>query len=558
MFTCSQCAAEYYISEKLRTLLATISLDVAPFPLPSLCQTCRRMRRHAWQNERSLYRRECSRTGKRIVSVYSPDKPFPVYHHDIWASEEWNATDYGRRYDPTRSFFDQFHELQCVVPRKSINLYGCEGNCEFNNNLWRSKDTYLTFMSSECIDSYYNYASYTLRDCMDVWYSKEIELSYRIALGGKLYHCLFCERCDNSNDLLFCKRCRGCSHCFGCYGLRQKSYYLFNERVSKAEYERFLGTIHLGSYEALKVLREKVRAFFATLPQEAVVIDDFSEDCTGSFIDTSKNSEDCFSIVKAEDCASLFESARVKDCADLDFSYSSTLVYQANAGIGCYQCAFVDNAIECRNSYYLSQCKNVEDSFGCLGLSRKRYCLLNTQYRKDDYMALRTQVVEQMRAAGEWGNFFPLRFSDFGYNETDGALLLPKTREEIDALGGRWADYVAPVGVSPEQIRSPASIPERIDEVTDAICDEVFLCAESGKPFRFIPQEIALYRRFGLALPRVHPLARYQELIATRGSISLSAARCAYCAQATDSVLPVGTAQLCCRSCFASWQGELN
>ena len=296
--TCKWCSKTFLITENFKSKLAKIAFEVGEIPLPTLCPACRRLGRHAWQNERSLYRRTCSKTGKKIVSVYSPDKSFPVYHYEVWSADETDSSLFGRDYDFGRSFSAQFHELQRVVPRKSINLYNCEENCEFNNNLWSSKNTYLTFMSSESIDSYYNYASYAMRDCMDVWYSKDMELCYRVALGGTLNNCHFCARCDNSSDLLFCTRCRSCSSCFGCYGLRHKSYHIFNRPVSKGEYEKFVADLNLGSHEALMRTSADVRRFVAGLPREAIIIDDFSENCSGSFIDKSHNCEDCYTVAR--------------------------------------------------------------------------------------------------------------------------------------------------------------------------------------------------------------------------------------------------------------------
>ena len=493
-----------------------------------------------------------------MVSVYSADKPFPVYHHQEWASDDWDATDYGRDYDFSRGFFEQFHELQQVVPRRSIHLIECEENCEYNNNLWRSKNTYLTFMSSECVDSYYNYASYAIRDCMDVWYSKDIELSYRVALGGKLYRCFFCERCDNSNDLYFCTRLRGCSSCFGCYGLTQKKYCIYNEQVTPEVYARFIADQKLGSFEGLRKAQNDVRKFFSTLPKEAVVIDDFSEDCTGNFIDRSKGCEECFGIVLVEDSMCLLESARVKDSLDLDFSYDMTFCYNANAAVGCNQSAFLDNCLTCHDLFYASLCQNTNSSFGCIGLQRKSHCLLNKQYSPEEFFALRSRVIEDMRARGEWGQFFPMQYSDFGYNETDGAILAPLSEEEAKALGARWVTLPLQATLKDREAEDVASIPDDIRDVDDSICKKAFRCPETGKIFSFIPEEIALSKRQGIALPRVHPSARYLELIGTRGPLYVKEVACTKCGVTTETAYPDDSRKVVCRPCFLEWKAGLS
>lgn len=77
-------------------------------PTPTLCPDCRQQRRILWRNERKLYKRNCDATGKQIISIYSPDKPYKVYDGKIWWSDSWDAMDYGRDFDFDRWFFEQF------------------------------------------------------------------------------------------------------------------------------------------------------------------------------------------------------------------------------------------------------------------------------------------------------------------------------------------------------------------------------------------------------------------------------------------------------------------
>src|SRR3989304_5531969 len=86
-------------------------------PLPTLCPEERQRRRLAFRNERKLYHRKCDFTGKEIISTYSPEKPYKVYDNDIWYSNKWNPLDYGRDFDFSRPFFQQFNELLIVVPK---------------------------------------------------------------------------------------------------------------------------------------------------------------------------------------------------------------------------------------------------------------------------------------------------------------------------------------------------------------------------------------------------------------------------------------------------------
>jgi hypothetical protein len=89
-------------------------------PSPTLCPDCRQQRRLSFRNERKLYKRKCDFSGKDIISIYSPDKPYKVYDQEIWWSDKWEALDYGKEFDFSRTAFEQFDELMKEVPRLAI------------------------------------------------------------------------------------------------------------------------------------------------------------------------------------------------------------------------------------------------------------------------------------------------------------------------------------------------------------------------------------------------------------------------------------------------------
>lgn len=89
-------------------------------PAPTLCPDCRQRRRLSFRNERNLYRRSCDASGKQIISIYSPDKPYKVYDQKIWRSDGWDPMSYGRAFDFSRSFTEQFGELMREVPKVGI------------------------------------------------------------------------------------------------------------------------------------------------------------------------------------------------------------------------------------------------------------------------------------------------------------------------------------------------------------------------------------------------------------------------------------------------------
>jgi len=56
--------------------------------------------------------------------------------------------------------------------------------------------------------------------------------------------------------------------------------------------------------------------------------------------------------------------------------------------------------------------------FGCIGLKRNEYCVLNRQYSKDEYKKTVLRLIEHMKKTGEYGEFFPIDISPFKCEDT--------------------------------------------------------------------------------------------------------------------------------------------
>jgi hypothetical protein len=78
--------------------------------------------------------------------MYSPDKKYRVYEQKFWWSDNWNPLDYGKDFDFSRPFFEQFDELYKKVPLISLWNINAE-NSEYNNNCFSLKDSYMSFNS---------------------------------------------------------------------------------------------------------------------------------------------------------------------------------------------------------------------------------------------------------------------------------------------------------------------------------------------------------------------------------------------------------------------------
>lgn len=407
-------------------------------PAPTLCPEERSRRRFVFRNERTLYSRQCDLCKKKIISIYSPDKKLTVYCQLCWWGDRWSAQDFGRDFDFSKPFFPQFHELLKIVPRYA--LYNVKSiNSDFCHQMLGNKNCYLCFVFKGCEDCLYLSHATNSKNCVDCRFIHECELCYECIEGKRLYNCSFCEYCQNGHDLYFCYDCRSCFFCFGCTNLRNKSYHIFNKPYSKEEYLKQLRGFNLKNPVELKKLQQKFEEIKRSVPHRATWNINV-ENSTGDNLDHTKNCHECYDAFEIEDCAYCIWIFKDKDCYDCYGIGDSELIYE---GIGCeevHRCRFNTFVTLSSDTDYSDSCFSSENLFGCVGMKRARYCILNKQYSGEEYKALRQKIIEHMRGTGEYGEFFPQELTPFCYNETIAQEDFPLTAGEALAKGFKWKD----------------------------------------------------------------------------------------------------------------------
>ncbi|MCX6807238.1 MAG: hypothetical protein NTZ80_00290 [Patescibacteria group bacterium] len=514
-------------------------------PHPTLCPDCRQQRRLAFRNERALYHRKCDLSGKQIISMYPLDKSFPVYAPDQWWSDKWNALEHGRDFNFDKPFFTQFSELMGNVPRMALGLVNVE-NSDYCNYTGDLKNCYLCFGSIFAEDCYYG-SPYYCKDCVDVLVTRDSQFCYECVDCEKLYECLFCQDCYNSNGLLYCYDCQGCNNCICCAGLRKASYCIFNNQLSKDEYEKqksFLGANH-GDLQKIKVSFEKVKASVI----RKFAIQQLCENSTGSYLTECQNVQESFYVRRARDSKYLMQTIDIKDSYDVNFMEESELIYDSFGAYRNYHNSFCNTVYESSNMLYCDWCMNsCSDCFGCIGLKHNQYCILNKQYQKDQYEALLPQIVERLKKSSEYGEFFPFSVSPFGYNETVAHEYFPLAEEEaMSSLGAKWKDddidnhYQGPKVI----------IPESAKDVSDEIIKQILTCDSCAKNYRLIPQELKFYRQMNIPVPRDCPNCRHKARLALRNPRHLWDRTCMKCGVGIKTTYaPERKEKVYCEKCY--------
>jgi hypothetical protein len=77
--------------------------------------------------------------------MYDPESTYKIFDQHIWRSDLRNPLDYGKDFDPGKTFFEQFNELMIDVPHSSMNVANSNINSEFTNYSVANKNVYLSF-----------------------------------------------------------------------------------------------------------------------------------------------------------------------------------------------------------------------------------------------------------------------------------------------------------------------------------------------------------------------------------------------------------------------------
>ncbi|MBI5621388.1 hypothetical protein HY933_00795 [Candidatus Falkowbacteria bacterium] len=148
---------------------------------------------------------------------------------------------------------------------------------------------------------------------------------------------------------------------------------------------------------------------------------------------------------------------------------------------------------------------------------------MNKQYSEAEYKKIVPKLVAKMKADGEYGEFFPVEYSPYGYNESTASEYYPLSREEVLAKGWRWQDDLP--GTRGQETLPPENISDTIQDVPATIEQEILAC-QCGKNYKLIPQEVVFYRQQNLPIPRFCPFCRHLERIALRNPRRLYHRQC--------------------------------
>lgn len=556
---CQSCQKDFTIDSEDFNFYEKIKV-----PPPTWCPHCRRMRRFAQTNENVLYKRTCDLTGKDIFSQYPAEVTFPVYDTDVWYGDKWDPYEYGMDFDETRPFFEQMLELQQKIPRMALVRQGKAINSPYAHRVSDPKDSYMAFRSSYPENCLYIYNAKFTKDCCDSAWIFDSELCYECVNVENCYNIKFCQEVKNCRDSAFLYACRNCSDCVGCVNLVNQKYYIFNKSYTKEEYEKTIKELRLNTAEGIAKMEKEFSEFRKKFPVKAVASIK-SEKVSGNWFSNCKNVTESFDCVDVKDGRHLFMVFGAEDCMDYyEWGNKAEQIYESvNCGLNIARLYFCNQCwMGASDLYYCNTCPGARNCFGCFGLKKGEYSILNKKYSKAEYEVLKEKVIKNMKEIPfidkrgvkyYFGENFPEMFSDSAYNETIANYHFPLSREEALARGYKWKDK------EKKDYRvtlTPKDLPETIGEVSDSILNEVIECeekdnGESTGAFRITQNELNFYRRMNLPIPKACFNIRHLRRMQKRPPLRTIKRNCSKCEVEVETVYDENYAPIIyCEKCY--------
>lgn len=479
-------------------------------PAPTLQPLERRRLRMTFRNERTLYTAVCAATKKPVLSIYAPSKGYTIYDFHYWHSDQWSGLAYGRDMDFSRPFFAQWRELFLAAPKMNlVNDSFCE-NSDYVNQAGGLKDCYMVFSGDSSEKCLYCHRIINAKECVDCELIVHSELCYGCINCKESYNLRYAEECISCRDSAFLVDCRDCTNCLGCFGLRHQQYQVFNQQLTKEEYEQRFAAYRLETMSGRDRFMQEFETWLGDRRGQ-VELNKGIENSRGIYLE---NTTDCFmgdACIDVERCAYVSTVFASKDCVDVDIWGRCELVYECvTVGDNANTVAFSsDTWGNVHDIWYCNLCTRSKHLFGCVSMKDAEYCILNKQYTKEEYEALVPRIIAYMKQTGEWGQFFPASLSPFGYNETIANEFFPLQKEEALAKGFSWYEEALPPAPSQGYTPEDDINVYRDATKTQELLAAVLVCAETGRPFKILPQELAFYLKMGIPVPRISHNARY-------------------------------------------------
>ncbi|MFH1405332.1 MAG: hypothetical protein ABIH21_04530 [Patescibacteria group bacterium] len=497
-------------------------------------------------------------TGKQFVSAIHPNSGFKALPDQEWYAKDF--LDNNSVVNAQTSLLDQLVTLQ-----KNVPLPGTKFIKEPVNS--------IVLASMGDVNSYFNLAcrsknslfsvdSFDIENCSEISASTQIKNSFHVVQSHRLYKVRFALQCLDCMECDFIFDCHNCSYCFGATNKRNRQYIWFNEQLSKEDWEQKHAEVNLGCRSNLESWKLK---FTSLMKEQTIFPESFKEHCTNVVGDYMNNATDCKYVVNGIDGpfrniyygTYLYDNSY--DCAFVAAPVAANNIYCTNTAVSSANVKFCHTVKDSQNMEYCIYCYNCENCFACVGLQRKKFCILNKQYSEEGYW----QKVDELKCAmldrGEYGEPLPLSLLLVYPLYCGAPIIYMSDADEMKKLGARVYEPESMGAAGPEpdmdKVVQTNAIPDCIDGLSDEWINKPIFDEGFNRKFAFIKPEIDFYRAQKLAPANVHFVKRVLDLIQEQGSAVFFETNCSQCNKSIISTKNkhYPERKIYCRDCYLKY-----
>lgn len=536
-------------------------------PYPRLSPKAREINRLMFRNERKFYNIKLENWKNEISTIH------PLMRKNIINIEEFNNYDFTKHWiNYSWDFFSDFKKLLIGSPYASRLVVWMQ-NSPYCNQEAYDKNCHLNAWWHENEDSLYNTFAIKSKDIIDnywVFNSEVIYESINVFESNKVF---FWNQIKSCFDIYFWYDLIWCKNVIFWNNLENKNYVYRNEVLDKVswqeKYKEFKNKLKSSDW------LEELKKEFGDFIKETWKKESFIEGSETSFWNIITNSKDSFYTLYWEDNENVRYiniAWNLKNCMDISSFAQWEKLYNIASWFKVYNGICSALTLACSNSFYSFWIDSTNYSFWAFWfwLKNKSYLILNKEYKKEKWEKLAIKIIEELQEKWNWWEFLDPELSPYPYNDSVAyeyypikkAIYLENdkiTKEELLNKDWFWTIYIletkkfiskAIIDFGWEEKintfwrtkETEINILENIkmlnsDEIPEIdfienngdfktinlekynIFDIILICQKSKRPFRITKKEFLFYKKFSLAIPKLHYDERHIERIKQKSKI---------------------------------------
>lgn len=149
--------------------------------------------------------------------------------------------------------------------------------------------------------------------------------------------------------------------------------------------DNWSGQDYARPFDFSKTFGEQFQALNRAVPHMAMI---HTNSTNAEYTHLAANNNNSYMLIESsnnENCNYSYWLQNSTDCFDSSYCSRSQLLYESDDLLNSYRVLYSRSSANCADSYFLLNCSNVINSFGCVNLRNKQYCVFNQQFTKDAY-----------------------------------------------------------------------------------------------------------------------------------------------------------------------------